>query len=262
MALSESSWRVVDLIVKGMIGTVISGLIAVYGLRIQQSQQEITETSRRLQANIEFTSRQKDLDINLGMRMFEILMGHYFQKGDTVAGPGGDREKLVLLRMIALNFQDVPINLKPLFEQLDSQLTGRKAKEQLREIAKEIARRQAFRLTFQSGFDSGPTPVAAGAKITFPNLPFKVEVESVSQDRVRASLLLADRTIGPFSLTYFDMPIIDNVKIGSLRVSLSLQESDGKTAKVRLIAFDSYLAADRFEVKEYTKALWSIETTY
>ena len=256
MALSESSWRVVDLIVKGVIGTVITGLIAVYGMRVQQSQQEMAETSRRLQANIEFTSRQKDLDINLGMRMFELLMSHYFEKGQTAASPGGDREKLVLLRMMALNFQDVPINLKPLFEQLDSQLADRKAKEQLREIAKEIARRQAFRLTVSSGFDSGPTPVAAGAKITFPNLPFKIEVGSVSQDRVKVSLLLANRTIGPFSITYFDMPIIDNVKIGSWRVSLVLHESDGKTAKVRLVAFDSYLAADRFEVKEYTKALW------
>jgi hypothetical protein len=256
MALSDSSWKVADLIVKGLIGTVISGLIAIYGMKAQQSQQEMAETNRRLQANIEFTSRQKDLDINVGMRMFEILMGHYFQKAETAAGPEGDREKLALLRMIALNFQDVPINLKPLFEQLDSQLADRRGREQLRGIAKEIARRQAFRLTVPSGFDSGPTPVVAGTEMSFPNLPFRIKVERVAQDRVRASLLLANRTIGPFSLTYFDMPIIDNVKIGAMRVSLLLQDSDGKTAKIRLIAFDSYLAADRFEVKEYTKALW------
>jgi len=32
---------------------------------------------------VEFASKQKDLDVNLGMRMFGTLMTHYFEKSHS-----------------------------------------------------------------------------------------------------------------------------------------------------------------------------------
>ncbi len=46
---------------------------------------------------------------------------------------------------------------------------------------------------------------------------------------------------------------MDNTKLGPKRVSVMQLDNDGETAKIRVIIFDSYLAADRFDIKEMTK---------
>jgi len=56
-----------------------------------------------------------------------------------------------------------------------------------------------------------------------------------------------------FGVDYFDMPLVDNTKLGDKRISVLQLDNDGKKAIIRVITFDSYLAADRFDIKEMTK---------
>jgi len=166
---------------------------------------------------------------------------------------------MLLLRLIALNFQDSPINLKPLFEELDRRMTVAAEKEALQQIAQEVARRQAFRLTFQNGARYDPPRVKKGDSIPLADMAAIIKIEEVSKDMIRASLISEATpeklTLGPFSVNYFDMPLIDNTKLRDRRISLMQLENDGTTAKVRVIVFDSYLAPDRFDVKEMSQTL-------
>ena len=216
------------------------------------------EVNKRMQMLVEISSKQKEFDVNLGVHMVETLMNRYFQMDRSSEGVQQQlQEKMVLLRLIALNLQDVPVNLKPLFEQLDSQLHDRGDQEGLREVAKEIARRQASRLAFPDGFDSGVIPVKVGDERSFENFIFKLRVESASEELARITLHLeeGERIIGPFSVTYFDLPLVDNTKIGPLRVAILLVNSNADGATLRLVAFPSDLAADRFDIKEMSRAL-------
>ena len=210
---------------------------------------------------VEFITKQKELDINQNMRMFESLINHYFQKDDSFRNPGNLpvtlKEKMIFLRLMALNFQDLPINLKPLYQQLDGQLAAAKDKAELREIGREVARRQAYRLTARNGADYGDKEAKEGGPISDPSLPAEILVDKITNDYITVRILFEGRTVGPFRLTYFDMPLVDNTRVGPLRLSLLLLNSDeqAKKATVRVIAFDYYLAMDRFDVKDMTVPL-------
>lgn len=255
MAFSEGTWKAVDALVKLLGAGGITAAITLYGLKAQESQQRIAEQNRQVNARLEFTSQQKELDVNLKMRMFETLLSHYFTRETPGRSPDRIREKMLLLRLIAVNFQDLPLTLSPLFEYLNNQLTESRDRQTLQEIASEAARRQAFRLTFEGGFDSGPTPVKAQQEVTFPNLPFTIKIGAIGSDRVEATLLVDGRTIGPFRVRHFDMPITDNVKVGEMRVAVLLLSQQRDEAVLRVIAFSSELAGDRIDVKELSRAM-------
>jgi hypothetical protein len=264
--MSEDAWRTVDSVIKGIGASLISGLIMYYGYHTQLSlgemadgRAEMAQRMEQVNATVQFVSNQKDLDVNLAMRMFEQLLSRYFQETGTRSVEEMHKRQMLLLRLIALNFQDVPINLKPLFEDLDSRLVanddeaGRTA---LREIATEVARRQAFRMTFIKGVDSGRKVVGVGDEVKLKTIGLAAEIGEIGEQDAQVTLKHHDKRIGPFSVGYFDFPIIDNVKISeNLRASVVLLASDGKKATVRLVAFQGDLAADRFDLKEMTREL-------
>src|SRR5262245_26003987 len=257
MALSENGFKLADLIVKGLLGALIAGAISFYGSVLQNERETVREENSRLQAAIELTSKQKDLDVQLGMQMFGTLMTYYFKRDHPVARGESVRQQMLLLRLIAINFQDVPIQLAPLFEELNSQLKSEEDRATLRSVAQEVARRQASRLTIEHGLDSQPRRVRAGDEVKVPDLLTRARIESVGNGSVRATLmseLVQNETIGPFTVTYFDSPIVDNTRLGEYRFSLLLHKTEGPEAEVRLIAFPRYLAADRFDVKELSRS--------
>jgi hypothetical protein len=265
---AEKKLKICDLIVRGVIGTLVTVLIAVIGFRMEANRAKLAqkeeanrvmlaESNKAEMALRESSVKQKELDVNLGLKIFDNLLTHYLQPGPKQESGIGNRQKILLLRLISLNFQDSPLNLRPLFEQLDSQLTDPKEKADLRQIALEVARRQAFRLTFPNDWDSGPLPVKQGEQISLPSVPAKIIVDAVKNDRIQISLLStyteAGRSLGPFDINYFDMPIIDNTKLGDKRVAVMRLEDEGTNPRIRIITFPSYLAADRFDIKEMTQ---------
>jgi hypothetical protein len=252
---------VLDIVIKGGFGVLIMAVVAFYGNVLQDERAKVQEENRRLQAVIELTSHQKELDVDLGMRLFGTLMGYYFKEDGAAAPPKALRQQMLLLRLVALNFQDVPINLKPLFENLESQLTNTKAKHSLRGIAQEVARRQAYRLTLEEGYDSGPLVVEAGDEVAIPELLTSARIKSVDTHGVQVTIdseVIGAYSIGPFTITYFDSPLVDNVKLGEYRVALILLDSGEENANVRFVAFPKHLAADRFDIKELSRAFRDI----
>lgn len=255
--------KLADLIVKGLLGLVVSGVIAYVGFAFQDRWHQLEQANKSYQAVQESLAKQKDLDINLGLKMFETLMSQYLRADRDLAPPEKARQQLLLLQLIALNFQDTPLNLKPLFQHLAEQLPEPTLKQRLQELAAQVANRQAFRLTLQNGLDYGRIPVRAGDEIQLPELASRLQVLEVSEAGValllRSQITARERTIGPFLVTYFDIPIVDNTKIGEKRLAVTLLNNTGQTADLRIIIFDSYLAADRFDIKESTKELGTLE---
>uniref|UniRef100_A0A7V4G852 Uncharacterized protein n=1 Tax=Desulfobacca acetoxidans TaxID=60893 RepID=A0A7V4G852_9BACT len=263
----ERRIKIWELIFKGLLPVSIGVLTWYVGYIADLSRRATEEVrfreaerSRQLTSKIEFSARQKDLDVNLGMQMFKTLLSDYLTREEGKEKEEQVRKKLLLLRLIALNFQDVPINLKPLFEDLDRRLTNPRDRAELHDIALEVARRQAYRLTLQ-GLDlkdiilkkEGDTVVITGSekvKEQLENLPFTLAVHELNQDNFKATLTYEGRTFGPFTVSRFDMPVVDNVKVGDFRVSLLMLSLNGGTAAARLVVFPSDLAADRFDLKE------------
>lgn len=255
--------KLADLIVKGLLGLVVSGVIAYVGFVFQDRWHQLEQANKSYQAVQESLAKQKDLDINLGLKMFETLMSQYLRADRDLAPPEKARQQLLLLQLIALNFQDTPLNLKPLFQHLAEQLPEPTLKQRLQELAAQVANRQAFRLTLQNGLDYGRITVRAGDEIQLPELASRLQVLELSEAGVvlllRSQITARERTIGPFLVTYFDIPIVDNTKIGEKRLAVTLLNNNGQTADLRIIIFDSYLAADRFDIKESTKELGTLD---
>ena len=314
--LTESQWKWADLLIKGLGVAVITASISVFGIISQNSRERIAREDRKAQqemalqatqrentlaraerqlnALVQFASAQKKLDVDAGMSLFKTFVDNYLVPSAKSADE--IRQTIVMLRLIAINFQDVPINLKPLFEDLDTRLalpdqareqnsvraigpggidqqidatTRKDLREQLRDVAKEVANRQAFRMTFLSGKLSDVEEVGVGDVTFFENVPFAIKVMEIKEDKVRLLIKQTEfdekgepiiienaKSIGPFSLSYFDMPLLDNIKIyDTTRISVTLQKTEKDKAFIRKLSFSSDLAADRFDVKEISREM-------
>jgi len=249
-----------DLIIKTfgtLIIAVIGGSITLIGYKMESSRTASAEHDKVIMAIRDSWVKQKELDLNVGIKMFETLITQFLQKSTAQEGSEAKTQQLLLLRLISFNFQDTPINLRPLYEQLDRQLINKEQKEKLREIAMEVAQRQAFRMTFQNGWQSGKVSVKKDDSIDLAELPYKIKVKDLTKDRLKVELISLgnhdQETPLEFGVDYFDMPLVDNTKLGDKRISVLQLDNDGKKATIRVITFDSYLAADRFDIKEMTK---------
>jgi hypothetical protein len=256
---------------------VFGGLITLLGFhmesnrhnmdkKIEENRIAINEQNKKAMAIKDFSMKQKELDLNLGIKMFETLMTQYLEKTSSQGSLERTHQQMLLLQLISLNFQDTPVNLRPLFEKLNSQLPDSNEKNQLHQIAIEVARRQAFRLTFNfiNAWDSGEQPVKAGQDFVLKEgeVPFKIHIKEIKNDEINVALvpLSQDSKRRPleFSVNYFAMPIVDNTKLDVYRVSVlraSNDPDDPKIARIRIIVFDSYLAPDRFDIKEMTSPM-------
>jgi hypothetical protein len=260
MAMSDSSLKLLDIIVKGVLGAVVTILVTLYGLHMQRQSERQTSLQQKAQGIIDLESKQKDLDVQIAVDMFQSLIGTYVQASGSKFDEVELRRRLLLLRLVALNFQDVPIQLRPLFEDLDKQLTQDQDKQALRDIALEVASRQAFRLTIGGIFNSGPIPVTKDQKIPITELgpTTFVIIDAVSAESIQAHIesgLALAGTVGPFTVNYFAWPITDNTKLQQYRLAVMLLAGGERQATIRIIAFDSELAADRFDIKELAAIL-------
>lgn len=257
MALTDNGLRLLDIAVKGGFGTLVAAGVAYSGHAFEVARENQQDEERTWQSSIELTNRQGEFDADLGMRLFSTLMGYYFQKDKSVAGQGAIRQQMLLLRLVSLNFEDAPVHLSPLYDDLDNQLSTKEDKQALRGIAREVARRQAFRMTVNDGYDSGPRNVRSGDSLVIPELLMAVKIDAVDTGGASATIysqVNGLRGIGPLMVTYFDEPLVDNIVLGENRVALLLLDSSADTAVVRVIAFPKHLAADRFDTKEMSRA--------
>jgi hypothetical protein len=263
---SDTRWKALDLFVKATAGALIAAAVALFGYWMQEQQRNAAEDNAQLRALVEFSSTQKNLDVNVGMQLLSKFVDYYLKPpAETFEA---NRQTLLMLRLLSLNFQDVPINLKPLFEDLDKRLrdsgqaSAPELRDQLVSIAKEVANRQAYRFSYVSGILAKPVRVQPGAEINFTEqgLPLMLKVLSIADGHVSVVLTelgsATPREFGPFTVSYFDLPIVDNIKLDKTnRVALLLLgvDKDNSSAELRLVSFLPDLAIDRFDIKEMTR---------
>ena len=251
-------WDSINKTIITLLVAAIAGAVSFIGYRMEDNRAALAEHNKAITAIRDSWVKQKELDLDLGVKMFQTLLTNFLQGGTSLGKKETIRKQILLLKLTSLNFQDTPINLRPLFEELDTQISDSNGKEALRTIAMDVARRQAFRLTFQNGWDTGEKSVKPGEELPLrEDLPFKIRVNGIKNDEINVSLIPLDPNRNPldFSVDYFAMPIIDNTKLGIYRVSVMRVFNDPgnkSMPRIRIIVFDSYLAPDRFDIKEKT----------
>ena len=236
----------------------IAGVISLIGYKMEDNRAASAEHDKAITAIRDSWVKQKELDLDLGVKMFQNMLNNFLQPGASLRKIEARRQQMLLLKLTSENFQDTPINLRALYEELYTKLTDSAEKEELRKIALDVARRQAFRLTIQTGWDTGEISVKQGDEVPLrEDLPFKIRINEIKDEQILLSLIPLDPNRKPleFSVDYFDMPIIDNTKLGVYRVSVMRMANDPvhpTVPRIRIIVFDSYLAPDRFDIKEKT----------
>jgi len=274
---TEKKLRVVEILLRGVgmiIATIAVGILTYYGNKqLQESQfiqKEFLRRDMKARSLIDITNKQKELEANIADSLLNNLMATFFN--DKERSEMKIDKKMLQLRIAALNFQDVAINLKPFFEYLNAEIVSKENKERLRDYAQEVARRQAYRLAFEAGTDFGQIELELHKKRGLgPNasgdMPLELELVSLAEDSAGMMIDIPYQgKIGPINISYFDLPLVDNLKIKSLDVRLSLlllsHDTEQGTATVRVVVFRSYMAQDRFDLSELTSEYMLTDDDY
>ncbi len=240
------------------IGAIIAGVFIPLVLHING------ERNRSNQLYADIISERETADSELRAKMFENLMKSFF---------GGDfryktnKEKLTLLRLMALNFHE-SFNLKPMFEEIatDNKLNA-KEKEKLIYIAKEIVGKQeamlsqvkegmVWDITLSAG-SAGAAEIPQRPKEAYRGHRLGITALEINKEKGYARLRVEDmpekENIASnatiiFTIGYYDMPFIDNTKLfNHTRFAITLKDinTDGgeKIAKLKIIFFpDNYMS--------------------
>ena len=246
------------------IGAIIAGIFIPLVIHIN------AERSRNNQLYTEIVSKREMADTELRAKMFENLIKCFF--GD-ISQQRTNKEKLTLLRLLALNFHEF-FDLKPLFEELEAELE-KEYKYKLREIAKEIASKQeamlshikegiVFERTLYKGKENGiiVPPIDQNA---YRGHRLGITVTEIGQNDayVYVKIYVIDipegvKNVGDtaevsFELSFYDMPFIDNTKLfNATRFAITLKDivwdendkSKRKAARIKIIFFpESYMSS-------------------
>lgn len=220
------------------------------------------ERNRSNQLYAEIVSKREVADSQLRARMFENLIKGFF--GDA-SQQKSDKMRLTLLRLLALNFHE-SFDLKPLFEELESDLTD-KDRNKLKEIAKEIVGKQeamlshveegmVFRRTLHVGEENG-IMVPPQDQAAYKGHRLGIQVTEIGQNDDYARLHVLDFPEGAndigdlaeveFKLSYYDTPFIDNTKLfNDTRFAITLHGivKERKAIDIKIIFFpETYMSS-------------------
>ena len=238
-------WDKLDVIVKGVAAVLISVAITGYGIYSEnrrsheaeenrKSQTQQAEGNRAAQAVIQALGTRETVSAEMRAKMFDTLIQHYF-KGD-------ERNQLVVLELLAINFQDL-FQLRPLFDRLDLVFKRRpEDRKELRRIARNVVHRQIDGLVGSGGSACELTIEKDVWSPTRCGLPITVKLLDVDNERIRVSVAPVgdtSRMMGPFEVSYFDMPFTDNSTLFEATYSIVLSDTatEQKKATVQLVIF-------------------------
>lgn len=248
-----AKWAKADVIVKGLGLILISGAITFYGYytenKRESTQFKIAECSKRYDVFMRMMTSREAAEADMKAKMFDTLMEHYFKKEDK-------RIQVLFLRLIAYNFQEY-LNLKPFFENLDSELPEEsKEKEQLLKAAKNIVKNQVNSLVSNGG-NSCEIDLQIDQEIPVQfydnpqlELPLRLKLVDLKNNQITVSTNPKDQD--GFTVTYYDMPFVDNSRLGELRYSIVLLDTNVEKhmAKIKVVAFPQhyYCVRDRLRI--------------
>ena len=239
-------------------GAIIAGILIPLVIHIN------SEKNRNNQLYAEIVSKREISDSELRAKMFENLIKSFFS---NVPHQTSNIERITLLRLIALNFHEF-FDLKPLFEELESQLKNNEI-EKLRGIASEIIGKQEAQLssvnegmvyeeTLYEGWENGKM-IPPGEKKPYKGHRLGIEIVEIGENDNYAKLSVKDipegKDVGDnvnvkFKLGYYDLPFIDNTKLfNSTRFAIILKkilkdEHGKKAINIKIIFFpESYMTS-------------------
>jgi hypothetical protein len=235
----RDTWGKLDVIFKGFAGVLIPLTIALYGFQSNKTQTKIAEVSKQAQVLVETMNQRETSASSLRAQMFNTLMQHYFKEEDEKRQP-------VLLELIGLNFQD-HLHLKPLFENLDVELQENPEERiRLRKAAKRILRNEVEKIV-----GSGGEVIESELHIGEPWYvePYNIinlTLLDVQEDRIRVTSNPEEGGDG-FEVRYYDLPVMDNSKLGELTYSVLLSDVDvdNNKAKVKVVILPKHFYSSR-----------------
>jgi len=241
------------------IGAIIAGIFIPLVIHIN------AERSRSNQLYTEIVSKREMADTELRAKMFENLIKCFF---GSISQQKTNKEKLTLLRLLALNFHEF-FDLKPLFEELETELGEIEEKNKLREIAKEIAGKQeallshikegmVFERVLYEGEENGII-VPPEDMNPYRDHRLGIVLKEIGQNEAYVKLHVIDipegvKDVGEtaelgFEVSFYDMPFIDNTKLfNTTRFAITLKdivmdEKQKKAARIKIIFFpESYMS--------------------
>ena len=219
----------------------------------QNFQKELEDESRRKQVFTELLTQRERSDNELRSTMFKTLLEAYF--GNTLTktegndlDPGQVRRQVTFLDILARNFET--IDIKPLFEDLDEKLTRaiynnklpfeqRRCffgqRERLRHVGRGLASKQVSAISSLKGTmiqkiiigqyktDTNATEFQVYKKGKAINIDLKdiilkdgmIMATFVDTKKPRADRNPVQHEDPRFSVTFYDMPYIDNTRYAS-----------------------------------------------
>jgi len=218
---------------------------------------ESAEANRKAQVFIETLNHRETAMSDMRSKMFDTLMQSYF-RDESFFGAGKEIEsRVAILETMGLNFHDV-LHLKPLFVGLDSEINElikvngasrelndrlNQQKTALRKAANRIKTAELLKIGDASGsFMQFDVHTSKSINLIDQGLPIVIHVREIMGDGIRLLILDSpDETPTDdekgFTVSFFDMPLQDNSRIGELTYSITLEnvELENQEAKITVV---------------------------
>lgn len=270
-------------IIKALGPAIIAAAVAIVGSSYNYQQTQLSKSSQMREAYTRIMTERENSDNNIRAKMFEMVIGSMFDKqmrGEVqLDDPGAIKQRIMFLDLLSRNFDTVDI--KPLFEDLDSELTKRlnpvygfdRAKRgevfalrsELRRIGRNLSVKQLNALSSLPGsvvkrvviiedVNGGLTAVPDENVNGNGTVPVEVKPQGINDGNVE---ILVDYQRNKatdqgfrapeFEISFYDLPYIDNSVLDKdMRIGVIL------TKYFNLEDLELYRAnLDRKTVKEY-----------
>lgn len=270
-------------IIKALGPAIIAAAVAIVGSSYNYQQTQLSKSSQMREAYTRIMTERENSDNNIRAKMFEMVIGSMFDKqmrGEIqLDDTGAIKQRIMFLDLLSRNFDTVDI--KPLFEDLDNELTKRLSpsygfdrakrgevfvlRSELRRIGRNLSVKQLNALSALPGsvvkrvviiedVNGGLTAVPDENVNGNGTVPVEVKPQGINDGNVEVLVdyqrnKATDQGFRApeFEISFYDLPYIDNSVLDKdMRIGVIL------TKYFNLEDLELYRAnLDRKTVKEY-----------
>ena len=262
---AKDFWDKVDIALRPINGVLTALAVALLGYYTTSvlRQSEVRQTNERVYT--ELMSNREQAESGLRKDMFLSIIQTFLRPESA-----GLEAKMLNIEMLAYNFHE-SLNLKPLFEHIDRQITSSTGPEnaeyfnRLHQVAREITNRQLLLLE-QVGRKFSRTVDFAKVRSTPGGL--ELDPEKLALDNTERDFMLSVLAVDPqhgeltvelgvrtpmesasvqrrtFHVGYYDFPMIDNTRLSlDQRAAVVLNQSNEDGADLTLVYFPGSYAS-------------------
>ncbi len=216
-------WDKLDILVKGFLGVLVTGIITGFGFYLNSQQSainaensKIAEENRQARTLVQLVNSRETAMVQLRSEMFKSLLDKYLTGEDLDS-------KIAVLEMIGLNFRDA-IQIKPLFEHLDHRLAwpGNAVADKTiagKTIAGDMAAGNTADFETASGraAETSPSEVSSGKVDTAPRTKLRNAAGRVIKDQLDQIRMTEDGAVCEMTLLKHEdaqlVPCLGNLKL-------------------------------------------------